>query len=298
MEINEKPETITPSQLEKLKNWEGIYTHYLDIIPADLKDNLFWYMLSFSSFTDGEKKPYSVRSTVMKPTKEEAFADLVSQLRKLGFVTSSESQQPYQNVKSCLLHDGDNENDYISEGTKIHSGNIEWEIIGFTRTGLILKHVSANILDESKADKEITWQQFQELFQANHIRINGIIEGDNRTLSYCIKAIKHCLEKIDLEAYKAIVESEIEKAKAEIQTLKNAAQAKEEELKKQETAKPDPELIIPEAIKVSEPSKKEKREKKTREKIEKQKTKTSYSYDSADLIKQQQEQKNKSKKVA
>jgi hypothetical protein len=124
-------------------------------------------------------------------------------------------QKIYPNIKECLLSDGDNANDFIVEGTKIYNneGSEEWQIIGFYKIGVILKHFPKTKLTNAKQIKEVTFDELKDMFAKNNISINGI--SDLSKLSLCIKAIISCMDKIDADTYKANLEKEIEKIKKE-----------------------------------------------------------------------------------
>jgi hypothetical protein len=123
----------------------------------------------------------------------------------------------YPNIKSCLLADGDNENDFVVEGTKIYNkeGAEEWQIIGFHKTGIVLKHNPKSKLTNEKGFKEVSFDEFKDMFSKNQISITGINNGDLGKLNVCIKAIVGCMDKIDADNYKSTLEQEIEKAKKE-----------------------------------------------------------------------------------
>jgi hypothetical protein len=123
----------------------------------------------------------------------------------------------YSNIKECLLADGDNENDYIVEGTKIfnNEGSEEWHVIGFYKTGIVLKHSPKSKLSNEKGTKEISFDEIKNMFFKHHISIVGINGGDTARLNVCIKAIVSCMDKIDTDAYKTNLEKEVEKIKKE-----------------------------------------------------------------------------------
>jgi hypothetical protein len=124
-------------------------------------------------------------------------------------------QKIYPNIKECLLADSDNENDFIVEGTKIYNneGAEEWQVIGFYKNGVVLKHFPKTKLTNAKEVKEVTFVELKDMFAKNNISINGI--SDASKLSLCIKAIVACMDKIDADSYKANLEKEIEKTKKE-----------------------------------------------------------------------------------
>jgi hypothetical protein len=128
-------------------------------------------------------------------------------------------QKTYPNIKACLLADGDNENDFIVEGTKVfnNEGAVaeEWEIIGFYKTGIVLKHNPKSKLSNQKEIKQVSFDELKDMFSKNHVSIKGINGGDLSKLNVCIKAIQGCIDKIDADAYKTNLEQEIEKAKKE-----------------------------------------------------------------------------------
>jgi hypothetical protein len=128
-------------------------------------------------------------------------------------------QKTYPNIKACLLADGDNENDFIVDGTKVfnNEGAVaeEWEIIGFYKTGIVLKHNPKSKLSNQKEIKQVSFDELKDMFSKNHVSIKGINGGDLSKLNVCIKAIIGCMDKIDADAYKTNLEQEIEKAKKE-----------------------------------------------------------------------------------
>lgn len=102
-----------------------------------------------------------------------------------------------KSVKELLLSDGDNENDYIVEGTKITTGEgpaqDTWEIVTLTSENITVKHLPKSSLGSSAGERTITYDQLREDFTKNAIQISGINSGDTRCLNLCIKAIKQAL---------------------------------------------------------------------------------------------------------
>ena len=121
----------------------------------------------------------------------------------------------YPNIKDCLIADDDNENDFIVEGTKIYNneGIEEWEVIGFYKEGMVLKHNPKTKLTNEKGVKEVTFRELKEMFSKNLVSIRGINGGDLSRLNVCIKAIQGCMDRIDAEKYKSNLEKEVEDAK-------------------------------------------------------------------------------------
>ncbi len=131
----------------------------------------------------------------------------------------------YTNVKACLLADGDNENDFIVEGTKIYAGNGDqsqsWEVVQLSNNGATLKYNPASILDDQKPNKELDYAALRKLFEEKKITIPGI--ETVQVFNHCIKAIKTCLDKVDQDAYNKEVYAQLAAAKAELEALKAAA---------------------------------------------------------------------------
>jgi len=102
-----------------------------------------------------------------------------------------------KSVKELLLQDGDNENDYIVEGTRLTTGEgpaeDQWEIISLTTENITVKHLPKSSLGSSAGERTITYEQLRDDFSKNSIKINGINSGDTRCLNLCIKAIKQAL---------------------------------------------------------------------------------------------------------
>lgn len=125
------------------------------------------------------------------------------------------------NIKSCLLSDGDNENDYIVEGTKIHSTTgdkkVTYEVLEFEKDGIILKHVPESILDDARSNKHVTYHELTEMFERGKIAIDNI--NSVQSIIHCIKAIKSCFDKMDVVIYKEDVEKRLQEAEARIAEL-------------------------------------------------------------------------------
>ncbi len=139
----------------------------------------------------------------------------------------------YKDIKSCLVEDGDDQNDYLVEGTVIYNKEKtdpeKWVVLEFYQNGLVLKYMPKSILTDAKADKKISFTELKQLFQDGLIQIEGI--SDLKTLNLCIKAIKKCIAVIDMEDYResllsrtaelesihAIKEREFESKKAELE---------------------------------------------------------------------------------
>lgn len=107
-------------------------------------------------------------------------------------------------VKPHLIQDGDQENDFIVEGTRIHSlsgdKHVAWEVTGFKSNGILLKHVPHSLLDDERPSKEVTFDQLKTMFENRTISIGLIQEGDVQALNHCVKAVKQCIQHIQSQS--------------------------------------------------------------------------------------------------
>ncbi len=119
----------------------------------------------------------------------------------------------YTDIKSCLLDDGDSDDDYIFEGKQIH--NVEtlpkdtWEITEFYNDGVILKHMPTSVLADHKPNKSVSFSELKTLFSIGKIEVDGIETGNTKVFNLCIKAILKCISTIDEIANRESVISEL-----------------------------------------------------------------------------------------
>lgn len=142
-------------------------------------------------------------------------------------------EKKYDNIKECLLSDGDNENDFIIEGTKIFNlegGHLEtWKVAGFYNDGLHLVHVPQSILSNHKDMKKLSFDEFKRIFSSNIISIEGVSSGDIKTINLCIKSIKKCMEVVDNSLYAKKIETILRENEEEIRRA-NEFQAREKSM--------------------------------------------------------------------
>ncbi len=139
-------------------------------------------------------------------------------------------EKTFTNIKDCLLADGDNENDYIIEGTKIHhisaDKKITYEAVEFDKSGIFLKYIPESVLDDPRSNKYVTYMDLTEMFIGGKISIDNI--QSVQSVTHCIKAIKGCLEKIDIEKYAQETQKHLQEVKTQLEDIKLAAKQKEE----------------------------------------------------------------------
>lgn len=139
----------------------------------------------------------------------------------------------YTNIKSCLLDDGDDSDDYIYEGKLIHNVEVlpkdTWEIIEFYKYGVVLKHVPTSVLADSKPNKNVSLDELKSLFASDKIEIDGIEKGNTKLFNICIKAIIKCIDSIDMAAYKENLLAELNASKSELEKTIEASNLLESE---------------------------------------------------------------------
>lgn len=147
--------------------------------------------------------------------------------------TEAKTITKYTDIKSCLLDDGDDNDDYIYEGKHIH--NVEtspkdtWEIVEFYNNGVVLKHVPTSVLADNKPDKNVSFSELKTLFVVGKIEIDGIENGNTKVFNLCIKAIIKCISNIDEIANKKAVISELTSVKNDLEKNIEKANALENE---------------------------------------------------------------------
>jgi len=139
----------------------------------------------------------------------------------------------YTDIKSCLLDDGDDNDDYIYEGKQIH--NVEtlpkdtWEIVEFYNDGVVLKHIPTSVLADNKPNKNVSFSELKTLFAVGKIEVDGIDKGNTKVFNLCIKAIIKCISNIDEIANKQAVISELTVVKNDLEKNIEKANALESE---------------------------------------------------------------------
>lgn len=127
----------------------------------------------------------------------------------------------YSTIKSCLLEDGDDSDDYIYEGKLIHNVEVlpkdTWEIVEFYKYGAVLKHIPTSVLADSKPNKNVSLEELKSLFASDKIEIDGIEKGNTKLFNICIKAIIKCIDSIDMAAYKENLLAELNASKSELE---------------------------------------------------------------------------------
>jgi hypothetical protein len=139
----------------------------------------------------------------------------------------------YTDIKSCLLDDGDDNDDYIYEGKQIH--NVEtlpkdtWEIVEFYNDGVVLRHIPTSVLADNKPNKNVSFSELKTLFAVGKIEVDGIDNGNTKVFNLCIKAIIKCISNIDEIANKQAVISELTVVKNDLEKNIEKANALENE---------------------------------------------------------------------
>ncbi len=125
-------------------------------------------------------------------------------------------------IKSCLLEDGDDENDFIYEGKRFH--NIEnpsskdtWEIVEFYKYGAVVRHIPSSVLSDEKPNKKVSFAELKSLFEHSKISIDGIEDGNIKLLNLCLKAVTKCIDNLDVSAHKESVISELNEVKGNLE---------------------------------------------------------------------------------
>ena len=175
-----------------------------------------------------EKLEKAISSTATPDSLKEKMRQALETLKseKVEVVEPSLSTEvkpitKYTDIKSCLLDDGDDNDDYIYEGKHIH--NIEtlpkdtWEIVEFYNDGVVLKHVPTSVLADSKPNKNVSFSELKTLFSIGKIEVDGIENGNTKVFNLCIKAIVKCISNIDEIANKQAVISELTVVKNDLE---------------------------------------------------------------------------------
>ena len=139
----------------------------------------------------------------------------------------------YSTIKSCLLDDGDDSDDYIYEGKRIHNVEVlpkdTWEIVEFYNYGVVLKHIPTSVLADSKPNKNVSLDELKVLFASDKIEIDGIEKGNTKVFNLCIKAIIKCIDSLDMAAYKENLLAELNVSKNELEKTIEASNLLESE---------------------------------------------------------------------
>lgn len=139
----------------------------------------------------------------------------------------------YSTIKSCLLDDGDDSDDYIYEGKLIHNVEVlpkdTWEIVEFYNYGVVLKHIPTSVLADSKPNKNVSLDELKSLFASDKIEIDGIEKGNTKLFNICIKAIIKCIDSLDMAAYKENLLAELNASKTELEKTIEASNLLESE---------------------------------------------------------------------
>lgn len=139
----------------------------------------------------------------------------------------------YSTIKSCLLDDGDDSDDYIYEGKLIHNVEVlpkdTWEIVEFYNYGVVLKHIPTSVLADSKPNKNVSLDELKVLFASDKIEIDGIEKGNTKVFNLCIKAIIKCIDSLDMSAYKENLLAELNASKNELEKTIEASNLLESE---------------------------------------------------------------------
>lgn len=140
---------------------------------------------------------------------------------KLEVVTEATPYKTYSTIKSCLLDDGDDSDDYIYEGKRIHNVEVlpkdTWEIVEFYNYGVVLKHVPISVLADLKPNKNVSLDELKVLFASDKIEIDGIEKGNTKVFNLCIKAIIKCIDSLDMASYKENLLAELNESKNQLE---------------------------------------------------------------------------------
>lgn len=111
----------------------------------------------------------------------------------------------YNDIKSCLLEEGDEEGNFIFEGKEfLHKGD-KWKFVSFFKYGAKVEHIIKNKLEQQREPIELTFDEIKQMYGSNDIEIFGI--DSIHKLNHCFKLLKKCIDLIDeKQAHKETVE--------------------------------------------------------------------------------------------
>jgi hypothetical protein len=159
--------------------------------------------------------------------------ELISELKYEFNTRNNKSVKTYKTIKSCLLDDGDDSDDYIYEGKLIHNVEVlpkdTWEIVEFYNYGVVLKHIPVSVLADSKPNKNVSLDELKSLFASDKIEIEGIEKGNTKVFNLCVKAIIKCIDSLDMAAYKENLLAELNASKNELEKTIEASNLLESE---------------------------------------------------------------------
>lgn len=159
--------------------------------------------------------------------------ELMSELKYEFNTRNKTCVKTYTTIKSCLLDDDDDSDDYIYEGKLIHNVEVlpkdTWEIVEFYKYGVILKHVPISVLADLKPNKNVSLDELKVLFASDKIEIGGIEKGNTKVFNLCIKAIIKCIDSLDMAAYKENLLAELNASKNELEKTIEASNLLESE---------------------------------------------------------------------
>lgn len=140
-------------------------------------------------------------------------------------IVVSELEEGYEDIKSCLLEEADNDEQiYLFEGktiTNLDSTNKEnWRILKFYKYGVELEHIAKSKLTTKKKNEKISFDDMKKMFKEDDIQIDGINTFEQ--LNMAIKLVVKCIDMIDAQR-------EVKKEKAKHDKTKNVLLKKEME---------------------------------------------------------------------
>lgn len=147
-------------------------------------------------------------------------------------ITEHKADKVYDDIKSCLISEGDDENSYIFEGKEFinsESGHNErWKFVNFFKYGTTVEHIAKNKLTTKKESIKLTFDELRQMYKDDDISIDGI--KDYNSLNNCLKLLTKCIDVIDAnEATK----NEIEKHNETKKELRNYKIEKQDSAKKE-----------------------------------------------------------------
>jgi hypothetical protein len=110
-----------------------------------------------------------------------------------------QDERIYEDLKSCLLEEADDETTFLFEGKTFdyeHNGNKElWKIVSFYKYGANVEHVVKTKLSDKKKNRKLSFDELIKLETDADIHIDGISSVAH--LKNCLKLLKKCIDLID-----------------------------------------------------------------------------------------------------
>jgi hypothetical protein len=133
-----------------------------------------------------------------------AGTDLFPEMANL---TKNTTEKIYQDLKSCLIEEGDDENTFIFEDKEFtYSGNggtERWRFLNFFKYGTTIEHIVKSKMGTKKPNIKITFDELVKMAQEDDLSIDGVETVDK--LKHCIKLLKKCIDIIDLNTEKSTI---------------------------------------------------------------------------------------------